>query len=109
MPDTHEWIYVLRPTRIAMLSEGPTEEEQAVVQRHFGYLQALTEQGVVVLAGRTLTTDERTFGIVVFRSDSETSARELMSTDPAVRAGVMAAELYPYQIALLATQKGETS
>ena len=56
----------------------------------------------MVLAGRTLNTDERSFGIVIFRADSEEAARRVMEQDPAVRNRVMRAELYPYRIALMA-------
>ena len=56
----------------------------------------------MVLAGRTLNTDERSFGIVIFRADSEEAARRVMDQDPAVRNRVMRAELYPYRIALMA-------
>jgi len=56
----------------------------------------------MVLAGRTLNTDERSFGIVIFRADSEEAARRVMDQDPVVHNRVMRAELYPYRIALMA-------
>jgi len=83
-----------------MLVEGPTPEEAAIVSQHFDYLSALVQSAVVVLAGRTLTTDERSFGIVILRAESDDDARSIMENDPAVKAGVMRAELYPYRIAL---------
>ena len=85
-----------------MLTHGPTAEEAEIVAQHFAYLQQLTERGVVVLAGRTLTTDENSFGIAIFCADSEAAAREVMEHDPAVQYRVMQAELYPYRIALMA-------
>lgn len=57
-----------------MLSEGSTPEEERIVDAHYSYLKALTDQGVVILAGRTLNTDKSSFGIVIFRSDSEEAA-----------------------------------
>lgn len=101
MDPTH-YLYRLRPARPAMLSGGPTPEEAATVARHFAYLKDLTERGVVVLAGRTLTADEGTFGIVILAAESEAAARDLMEADPAVQGGVMRAELYPFRIALRA-------
>jgi len=95
------WIYRLRPTRFAMLVEGPTPEEQRLVGEHFAYLQELTRRGVVHLAGRTTTTDEDGMGIVLFSSPDEESARALMEADPAVRHGVMGASLFPFRLALL--------
>jgi uncharacterized protein YciI len=96
-----EYLYKIQPTRARMLPEGPTPEEAAIVSQHFDYLSRLTDQAVVVLAGRTLTTDEHSFGIVIFRAESDEDARTIVENDPAVRAGVMRAELYPYQIALI--------
>ncbi len=58
-------------------------------------------EGVVVLAGRTLTIGEESFGIIVFRADDEASAKALVESDPAVAAGVMSAELFPFSLALL--------
>jgi len=84
-----------------MLSEGPTSEEAVIVSLHFDYLSRLVDQAVVVLAGRTLTTDERSFGIIIFRAESDLEARSVVENDPAVKAGVMRAELYPYRIALM--------
>jgi hypothetical protein len=40
-----EWIYVLKPTRLEMLTEGSTPEEDATVSRHFAYFQDLTARG----------------------------------------------------------------
>jgi uncharacterized protein YciI len=97
---TDTFLYTLRPSRLAMLAEGPTPEEAATVQRHFAYLQDLTAQGVVILAGRTLTTDADSFGIVILRAASEAAAQAVLEADPAVAGGVMHARLFPYRIAL---------
>jgi hypothetical protein len=49
---------------------------------------------VVLLAGRTQSTDSTSFGIVIFRASSLASAREVMNGDPAVRErGFVATEL----------------
>jgi uncharacterized protein YciI len=96
-----QWVYVLKVTRLEMLTEGSTPEEDRIVSQHFAYLQDLTEGGVVILMGRTQNNDETTFGIVLFESEDETTARSIMQNDPAVRNGVMAATLYPYRIALM--------
>ena len=95
------YIYTIQPTRIEMLSVGATPEEEQVVSEHFTYLKELTDQGVVLLAGRTLNNDPNTFGIVVFRANSEEDAKRLVENDPAVKHRVMQAEIYPFKIALL--------
>jgi len=102
MPDVTEYLYKIQPTRLEMLTQGPTADEATLVAQHLAYLQGLAAQGVVVLAGRTLDADERAFGIVVFRAASEEAARDVMNNDPAVKNGVMRAELYPYRIAVMA-------
>ncbi len=102
MAEVTHYLYRIQPTRLEMLMQGPTPAEAEIISRHFAYLQQLTEQGVVVLAGRTLNTDERSFGIVIMRADSEEAARDVMEHDPAVAHQVMRAELYPYRIALMA-------
>jgi uncharacterized protein YciI len=100
IPVTH-YVYRIQPTRPDMLRSGPTPEEDEILARHFSYLKGLTERGVVTLAGRTLIQDERSFGLVILRADSEEAARELMNNDPAVKHGIMRAELDPFRIALL--------
>jgi len=102
MPEVTEYLYKIQPTRLEMLTQGPTADEATLVAQHLAYLQGLAAQGVVVLAGRTLDADERAFGIVVFRAASEEAARDVMNNDPAVKNGVMRAELYPYRIAVIA-------
>ncbi|MBP6776361.1 MAG: hypothetical protein KA151_03805 [Piscinibacter sp.] len=95
-----QFAYRIEPTRLAMLSEGPTEREAGTVARHFAYLSDLTDRGHVLFAGRTLTADEHSFGIVVFEAASADAARRLMQGDPAVAEGVMRATLWPFRVAL---------
>lgn len=104
MSDIAQYLYKIQPTRPGMLAEGPTPEEEAIVSQHFAYLQRLLAEGVVILAGRTLNTDESSFGIVIFQARSPEEARRVMDEDPAVQTGVMRAELYPYRVALMANQ-----
>ncbi len=83
-----------------MLRTGPTDSEQAVVAEHFAYLQNLNAQGVIILVGRTLNTDENAMGLAVFRAESEDAARQIMNGDPAVKKGVMTSTLYPFRVVL---------
>ncbi|MFN8454472.1 MAG: YciI family protein [Anaerolineae bacterium] len=97
-----EYLYKIQPIRLGMVAEDPTPQEAEIISSHFNYLKNLTEQGVAIFVGRTLTTDERTFGIAIFEANSEEAAREIMNNDPAVIEGVMRAELYPFRIVLMA-------
>jgi uncharacterized protein YciI len=105
MSDSQQYLYLIQPTRMAMLTDGPTPHEHETVSRHFDYLKTLVERGIVILAGRTLNTDESSFGIVIFEAESEEEARAIMINDPAVQAGVMRAKLFPYRIALMADRE----
>jgi uncharacterized protein len=96
----NQFIYCIKPTRLAMLTDGPTEDEAAVIAEHFAYLERLVAQDVVLMAGRTMNADEHTFGIVVFVAKSNQEATEIMQNDPAVSRGVMTAKLFPYHVAL---------
>lgn len=84
-----------------MVTEGPTPAEAETISRHFAYLTDLTNKGVMILVGRTQNNDESTLGIAIFEAEDESAARNIMENDPAVKGGVMTAELYPYQIALM--------
>jgi uncharacterized protein YciI len=96
-----QWLYYLQPTRLGMLTEGPTIEEAKTVTNHFAYLEDLTEKGVMILMGRTQNNDASTFGIAIFEAEDLSTARTIMENDPAVQGGVMRAVLYPYKIALM--------
>lgn len=39
----NQWLYLLRPSRLGMLTEA-TPEEVETVSRHFAYLQDLTKK-----------------------------------------------------------------
>ncbi|MFN2386744.1 MAG: YciI family protein [Thermoanaerobaculia bacterium] len=95
-----EFLYRIQPARPAMLIES-TPEEQALVGKHFAYLKNLTRRGVIILAGRTLNSDPSSFGIVIFRAESQAAAEKIMRGDPAVSAGIFRAELFPYSVALM--------
>ncbi len=96
-----QFIYVLKPSRAVMLSAGPTESESEAVGAHVVHLEQQTAAGTVLMAGRTQTADEHTFGLVLLECEDESAARLLMEQDPAVSSGVMTATLFPYQIAFV--------
>jgi uncharacterized protein len=78
-----------------------TEEENNIVERHFIKLQGLLREGKLVLAGRTLNMDTKGCGIVILEAETEEEAKLLMENDPAVKEGIMTAELFPYRVALI--------
>jgi uncharacterized protein YciI len=94
-----QFLYKITLTRLGMVTEGPTDAEAAVISQHFNYLKSLTDQGTLLLFGRTQNLDSTTFGIAIFRAESEDEARSIMCNDPAVKQNLMRAELYPYKLA----------
>ena len=103
MDEMKHYLYRIQPTRHEMLTEGSTPQEAEIIGEHFNYLQRLTNEGVAILVGRTLTIERDTMGIVIFKARSDEEARSLMNADPAVSGGVMSAKLVPFRIALHAT------
>jgi uncharacterized protein len=101
MNEAKQYLYRIIPTRTNMLAEGLTPHESETMAKHFVYLQQLTRDGILILAGRTLNTDEDSFGITVIKANSEEDARTIMNNDPAVKQGVVHAKLFPYRVALI--------
>jgi uncharacterized protein len=100
---TQQYIYFLRLRPEYRDFSRWTEREEGIVHRHFDKLQKLTEDGIVILAGRTTT--ENPTGIVVFFAASEEEAETMMQEDPAVKEGLMEAELHPFRVALLTPRR----
>jgi uncharacterized protein YciI len=91
-----EFIYLIHPLRHEFF-ENPTPLEEEAVEAHFQYLQQAVDEGIVLLAGPCL---DETFGVVIFKAESEAEARAFMLDDPSVKSNVMMAELHPMNISL---------
>ena len=98
-----QYIYKLQVTRPSMLTEGPRLDEERALGAHFSYLSEQLAAGRVILFGRTQTTDEDTFGIVIFEAEDELAAEQFMRADPAISEAVMDAQLWPYAISGIRT------
>jgi uncharacterized protein YciI len=99
-----EFLYTLKLISRLQKVDAWTKEDETIVATHFNNLKKLTEEGIVVLAGRTLREDPGDFGIVILDVEDEEEARKLMETDPAVEQGIMTAKLYPFRVALIMDQ-----
>jgi len=93
--------YTLHPTRLAMLTDGATDEERALAAKHWVYSQQLLMQGTLVFAGRTLVQTGDSFAIAIVRAATIDAAREMANADPAVHGGVFRATVFPYQPMLM--------
>jgi uncharacterized protein YciI len=100
MNTKQQYIYVLKLYPIYLDQNNWTENEDKIVKEHFEYLTNLKKEGKLILAGRTQTWDEKTFGIVILNVDSLHDASEIMQQDPGVSKGLMTAELFPFKIAI---------
>ena len=89
------YIYLIRP-RTGFI-DSMTAEEAETMDRHFAYLQGLQAENRLVLAGPCL---DGAFGVVILRAPSAEGAWEVMANDPAVRAGIMKAELHRFRVSL---------
>jgi uncharacterized protein YciI len=103
------FMYTLRPLRIAMLTDGPTADEQAVAGHHWMYSQKLLTEGTLIFAGRTLNRDSSAFAFAVIRAPDLETAHTLAQGDPAVAGGIFAAEVFPFQPMLMSAWPNEAA
>lgn len=99
-----QFIYVVRLVPRLYEEKAWTQQDRDVAMRHFDRLKAAGEHGPVIFAGRTNDSAEKTFGIVVFEAPDAAAAKTFMESDPAVKAGIMTAELHPYIVAVQRSQ-----
>ena len=90
------FFYLLRATRLEILTVGPTPKEQAIVTRHLQHLRRLVDEDTVIHFGRTTNNDQQTLDLVVLEAVELQAAVRILQFDPAIRDHVMQAELFPY-------------
>jgi len=99
--DKLEFIYVLNLVPKYLDTKMWSEADNKAVGEHFERLKKLHSEGTLLLAGKTENWDEKMFGIVIYTADSFEKAKEIAESDPAVKAGVMTVEVFPYKISLM--------
>jgi uncharacterized protein len=99
-PKPKQFVYVLKLVPRLHDDHAWTDDDKKAVGVHFAHLKAATAEGKVILAGRTLESGDKTFGLVIFEAADEAAARTFMNSDPAISGKIMTAELHPYQVAL---------
>jgi len=95
-----QFIYVLHLAPRLFDDNAWTDQDKAAVQRHLANFKEAIKSGQLILAGRTLESGDKTFGVAIFEANDEAAARKFMEADPAVAAGVMTAELHPFAVVL---------
>lgn len=98
-PEKKQFVIVLRLNPKYQDDKNWTEADSQAVGRHFQKLQALQKEGKLILAGRTLV--KESMGVVILEVESEAAAKQVMDSDDAVKAGIMSAEVLPFQTALV--------
>ncbi len=101
MNEKKQYVYFLKLIPKLLDLDKWTKKENEIVERHFKRLQKLLNEGKLILAGRTLNLDSKGCGIVILEVETEGEAKFLMENDPAVKEGIMTAELFPYRVALI--------
>ena len=102
-----QFLYLLRLEKSMQDTTAWTAEKQQVVAEHFARLQKMLNDGYLILAGKTSTDLKTTFGIVIYEADSIKEAEEIAGNDPAVKAGIMSVEVFPFKTALIKEGKSE--
>lgn len=77
-----------------------TEDEREVMSKHFDYLSGQLAEGRVLLAGPCM--EDPPVGLVLVAAADESEARELLTGDPAVVAGLLRVTLAPMRVSLWA-------
>jgi uncharacterized protein len=95
-----QFVYVLHLVPRLFDDKAWTEADKAAVQRHLDNFKEAIKSGQLILAGRTLESGDKTFGLAIFEAKDEVAARKFMEADPAVAAGVMTAEVHPFAVVL---------
>jgi len=95
------FIYILKLTPGYFDDADWSENDKQTIYVHFQHLQKMLAEGRLVVAGRTDVENEKTFGIVVYEADSYEEAVGIANDDPAVKAGIMSVEVFPFSLALM--------
>lgn len=100
-PEVLQFLYQFDPVRPELVTDADawTEEDVRIGQAHFAYLKQATQDGIVLLAGRSL--DGVGPAIVIINAESEAAARDFMENDPFVAGGLMRASLHPFRASLI--------
>jgi hypothetical protein len=90
MDQLQEFVYIFKPGRDNFWG-SLTSEEKGVMDRHDLYCQEMKSEGRAVISELSLN---GAYGICVFRAESLESALQVFRDDPAIKAGLMHAELH---------------
>ena len=87
--------------QMAIMKKGPkwdstkVGERNSILQQHIGNVVTLLDSGRAIIAG-PFTDDTEIAGIFILRASSTAEAKAWVDADPAVKAGLMVAEMHPW-------------
>ena len=87
--------------QMAIMKKGPkwdstkAEERNSILQQHIGNVVTLLDSGRAIIAG-PFTDNTEIAGIFILRASSTAEAKAWVDADPAVKAGLMVAEMHPW-------------
>lgn len=98
MREPTHFLFLIHPPRPTFVNDM-TQDEGAIMGAHFAYLQGLSAQGKLLLAGPCL--DEGGFGVGILSVTDADEARRIVDADPSVTRGLMRPELHPVRLSFL--------
>ncbi len=93
------WLYTFVALKREDLLATLTDEEKQQFSAHAGYIKDRCKEGTVVFAGPC--TDMKGPACVILDVRTEAEARALMENDPAVKHGLMKANLHPVRLSFV--------
>jgi uncharacterized protein YciI len=92
-----DFLYTFKPKRADFMMTM-TDAERSVMAEHTAHLLALLGDGKLLFAGVCL---DGAFAVAAFRADSAEAGATVFENDPAVKAGIVDAELHPFHLSML--------
>ena len=87
---TQEYVYIFKPGRDNFWG-SLTAEEKAIMEKRDQYCQGMISEGTYLLSEISLN---GAYGICVFKAESPEAALKIFGNDPAIKAGLVDAELH---------------
>lgn len=101
MQEKKTFIYVLNIVPKYLDVKTWTDADKKVVKEHMDDSRIFFAEGILLHADKTDKMDEKTFSIVIYYAESFEKAKEIADADPAVKAGMITAEVFSYRNILM--------
>lgn len=75
-----------------------SEKEKNIQKEHISYLDSLTRNGKIAIAGIVDQSLENQTGLIILSVDNYEQAEEILLNDPSIKKGMMSARLKPINI-----------